>query len=525
MKIPKYYLIYYLIVAMLGTLGTPLGTKASSVGVQFLMIQNQSQALNTTPLEYFYGNVGGTNVNLKAGFAPVAQTNWNTIGGVYGYISTVSPGTTPLATNLIDKSGALTPVTVSATGFFFGTGAGSGSGDDILAQSELLELSGLAYGTPSPTTITITNIPYSQYTIFVYTACDSSGNYAEVTVGSSNQYFISTNFSSAWVVPPTTSTSPGSPGDVLVFSNLSGNGQQIVLNGNDPSVGYDNVGINGIQIVSSTGQSIGIQLWLDDGSTYRQVVHTPPPVNLKAGVASVAQTNWNSIITDYQGNSFTSTYTNLIDSTGATINSLFATVSGWAWSQATIFGSGDPNQLGDSDLGSGTVLAEGSTDAYVGITNIPYSQYDIYVYLCVDNPGNGSACTIGSTVDNYYSVSVNSGYVGYVSTNQWQTITNQGDFADYLVFTNLTGSSQLIDLNVPNNGGINGFQIVQTGIVAPIPLHISYAAGSVTLTWADPSFSLQSATNVNGPYTTIGGATSGYTQSVSGTQKFYRLIH
>jgi hypothetical protein len=55
MKIPKYYLIYYLIVAMLGTLGTPLGTKASSVGVQFLMIQNQSQALNTTPLEYFYG--------------------------------------------------------------------------------------------------------------------------------------------------------------------------------------------------------------------------------------------------------------------------------------------------------------------------------------------------------------------------------------------------------------------------------------------------------------------------------------
>jgi len=513
---------YCLMVAMLGILGTPLGTKASSVGVQFLMVQNQSQALNTTPLEYFYGNVGGTNANLMAGYAPVAQTNWNTIGGVYGYVSTVSPGTTPLATKLIDKSGALTPVTVSATGFFYGTGAGSGSGDDILAQTELLELSGLAYGTPSPTTITITNIPYSQYTIYVYTACDSGGNYAEVTVGSSNQYFISTNFSSAWVIPPTTSTSPGSPGDVLVFSNLSGSGQQIVLNGNNPTVGYDNVGINGIQIVSSTGQSIGIQLWLDDGSTYRQVVHTPPPVNLKAGVASVAQTNWNSIITDYQGSGFTSTYTNLIDSTGATINSLFATVSGWAWSQATIFDSSDPNQVGDSDLGSGTVLAEGATHAHVGITNIPYSQYNLYVYLCVDNQGNSGQCTIGSTVDNYTTASVGG---GYVSTSQWTTITNTGDFADYLVFTNLTGSSQLIDLYVPSNGGINGFQIVQTGIVAPIPLHVSYAAGNVTLTWADPSFSLQSATNVNGPYTTIVGATSGYTEPVSGTQKFYRLIH
>ena len=84
---------YYLIVAMLGIFGIPLGTKASSVGVQFLMTQNQAQALNTTPLEYFYGNTGGTNANLMAGYVP--QTNWNTIGGVYGYVSTLSLETTP----------------------------------------------------------------------------------------------------------------------------------------------------------------------------------------------------------------------------------------------------------------------------------------------------------------------------------------------------------------------------------------------------------------------------------------------
>jgi hypothetical protein len=56
-----------------------------------------------------------------------------------------------------------------------------------------------------------------------------------------------------------------------------------------------------------------------------------------------------------------------------------------------------------------------------------------------------------------------------------------------------------------------------------IPLSVSQASGSVTLTWTNSVFTLESASNINGPYTTVMRATSPYTESASGTQKFYRL--
>jgi hypothetical protein len=46
---------------------------------------------------------------------------------------------------------------------------------------------------------------------------------------------------------------------------------------------------------------------------------------------------------------------------------------------------------------------------------------------------------------------------------------------------------------------------------------------SVVLTWTDPTFSLQSATNVAGPFSNVTGATSPYTNSPTGSQLFFRL--
>jgi hypothetical protein len=52
-------------------------------------------------------------------------------------------------------------------------------------------------------------------------------------------------------------------------------------------------------------------------------------------------------------------------------------------------------------------------------------------------------------------------------------------------------------------------------------LTIVSAVSNVVITWSTGT--LQSATNVNGPYTVVGGATSPYTNSVGGTQSFYRV--
>ena len=65
-----------------------------------------------------------------------------------------------------------------------------------------------------------------------------------------------------------------------------------------------------------------------------------------------------------------------------------------------------------------------------------------------------------------------------------------------------------------------------TGIVVPAQLNIQLINNQAVLSWSDPSFSLQSSTNVTGPYTTIPGATSQYTNSTTtNVMRFYRLLH
>jgi hypothetical protein len=61
--------------------------------------------------------------------------------------------------------------------------------------------------------------------------------------------------------------------------------------------------------------------------------------------------------------------------------------------------------------------------------------------------------------------------------------------------------------------------------VAPIPLNIQQSGNSITLTWSNPAFRLQSASDVNGPYSDVSGASSGYSEPISGAAQFFRLLH
>lgn len=83
--------------------------------------------------------------------------------------------------------------------------------------------------------------------------------------------------------------------------------------------------------------------------------------------------------------------------------------------------------------------------------------------------------------------------------------------------------------NVTNYSvAVTKFSDIVTNAVAPspIPLNSSYSGGIFTLNWTDPSFSLQAATNVVGPYTTITGAGSGFTtNTASAPDMFFRLYH
>jgi len=57
-----------------------------------------------------------------------------------------------------------------------------------------------------------------------------------------------------------------------------------------------------------------------------------------------------------------------------------------------------------------------------------------------------------------------------------------------------------------------------------VPLPIQTLGNAVVLSWNDPWFALQSAPAATGAYTNILGATSPYTNSMVGPQRFFLLI-
>jgi hypothetical protein len=67
---------------------------------------------------------------------------------------------------------------------------------------------------------------------------------------------------------------------------------------------------------------------------------------------------------------------------------------------------------------------------------------------------------------------------------------------------------------------VYGHYAVAQGL--PIPLTLQIIGGKPVLTWTTTSV-LQSATNLNGPWTAVAGATSPYTVTTTGAQQFYRL--
>jgi hypothetical protein len=60
-------------------------------------------------------------------------------------------------------------------------------------------------------------------------------------------------------------------------------------------------------------------------------------------------------------------------------------------------------------------------------------------------------------------------------------------------------------------------------LVVPVALDIQISEGNAILSWADSTFSLQSAAATNGAFTNIPSATSPYTNSMTGPEMYFRL--
>lgn len=72
-------------------------------------------------------------------------------------------------------------------------------------------------------------------------------------------------------------------------------------------------------------------------------------------------------------------------------------------------------------------------------------------------------------------------------------------------------------------GGSGNVGTVFVLSLGPIPLNCQMNDGNLILNWGNPAFTIQSATNVIGPYVTAIGAKSPYTNTPANSQVFFRL--
>ena len=162
-------------------------------------------------------------------------------------------------------------------------------------------------------------------------------------------------------------------------------------------------------------------------------------------------------------------------------------------------------------------MVQGGTTS-ISLDQIPYSDYDLYVYFSSDVANREGSITDGSST--YYFSTVGGPSIAganaafSLGTATSPTDPNDGDagdgddpLANYVVFSDLGGATQLVTSDILNYGGIAGFQVVAdsnavtlTGETMTVLGDLALASGSTV------SFNIASS-NVN-DHIDIGGAFS-----------------
>jgi hypothetical protein len=271
-----------------------------------------------------------------------------------------------------------------------------------------------------------------------------------------------------------------------------------------------------------------------------------------AGVAQVAQGNWNDLF-GFNTNYAEGTIIGENETTGKQVqltNMLVGTIG--VPNLWTTQGPGaDANQDGGYLTGEDAVMMTGYLDSGapstgdIGITNIPPEMvsagYDVIVYSQAAVNARGGGCSIldtnldlipGQGVFTLQYALNPTGFIQAVgpplATNA-TTVTNW-PLGNFLVFTNLKASAINVQYTTATPFGlggtmraeVNAIQLISpSGLISstpppPTPTISVSAAGVITYSGV-----LRTASNLDGPWTPVSGATSPYTIPAAGGTRFF----
>ncbi len=178
-----------------------------------------------------------------------------------------------------------------------------------------------------------------------------------------------------------------------------------------------------------------------------------------AGIANAAYWNDTYLIDGNSGNP----ENNLINNSGAatTLGASFIDNSQYGWAIQFSGQGPDSDGLYNNALLNGYLNNGNGGSVSISLSSIPYSSYNVIVYMSSDTAGRAGTVNIGST--SYDFSTMGPAELGANATFVQTTDSSGADpSADYAIFSGLTGTSQTITTTIPLYGGIAGFQIVAT---------------------------------------------------------------
>ncbi len=216
-----------------------------------------------------------------------------------------------------------------------------------------------------------------------------------------------------------------------------------------------------LTLVLSAAAGVQAQVisWNDSGDL-------PTTIPTPAGIAGVVPAaNWNNSTAGIS----------LINSSGAASGASFTVSGSWgAWHAA----GSSPGQDADTTYNRNLLIGYANTSSGIGpvllsISSVPYSVYNLIVYLSSDTAGRTGTIGDSATLTTYDFTTI--GPAAFSGANAVLTqSTDTGGLnpsANYVVFSNIGSSSDTVTLNIPVGGGISGFQIV----AAPEPCVMALA--------------------------------------------------
>lgn len=179
----------------------------------------------------------------------------------------------------------------------------------------------------------------------------------------------------------------------------------------------------------------------------------------------------------------------------------------------------------------------GAPEGQLTINNLPQGTYELYLYGANYDGDRGTAFALapanGGTADGGISSTVNGSVNGTGAIAAGKCKFAEGD--NYVLFTNVVADATgaITVTYVPNLNSIsgnngeapfNGFQVIE---VVPPTMTLQRLGGTnAVIMWNPTIGTLESSTNVNGPYTSVPGVVAPYTNSLTtGTsnQLFFRV--